>query len=74
MSFLVRVESREAQNEKIKLISQISQNLGVAVTVALFAKLLTAGFSGIIVIAAIVAIFLFGIAYTVLSNIEGEAG
>jgi len=70
MSFLDRVLSREAYNERTKLVSQTLQNLSVAVTIALFGKLLTDGFSMIIVFAAIVAIFLFATAYKVLGNLE----
>jgi hypothetical protein len=72
MSFVDGAQSREAQNEKIKLIANTLQNFGVAVTVALFGKLFTAGFSGVVVIAAIVAIMLFMTAYHVLSLLEGD--
>jgi hypothetical protein len=42
MSFLDGAISREAYNERVKLVSQTLQNLSVAVTIALFGKLLTA--------------------------------
>jgi hypothetical protein len=70
MSFLDGAISREAYNERVKLVSQTLQNLSVAVTIALFGKLLTAGFSAIIVFAAIVAILLFATSYKVLGNLE----
>jgi hypothetical protein len=70
MSFLDGAISREAYNERVKLVSQTLQNLSVAVTIALFGKLLIEGFSAIIVFAAIVAILLFATAYKVLANLE----
>ena len=70
MSFLDGAVSREAYNERVKLVSQTLQNLSVAVTIALFGKLLTEGFSAIIVFAAIVAILLFATSYKVLGNLE----
>ena len=70
MSFLDSAVSREAYNERVKLVSQTLQNLSVAVTIALFGKLLTEGFSAIIVFAAIVAILLFATSYKVLGNLE----
>jgi Kef-type K+ transport system membrane component KefB len=72
MSFLDGGTSREAYNERIKLISQTMQNLSVAVVIALFGGLFTAGFSAVIVYAAIVAISLFAIAYKVLGNLEED--
>ena len=72
MSFVDGAVSREAYNERVKLVSQTLQNFGVAVTIAMFGSLFTAGFSPIIVYAVIVAISMFAMAHQVLGNLEGD--
>ena len=72
MSFLDGAVSRDAYNERVKLVAQTLQNFGVAVTIALFGGLFTAGFNLMIVYSAIVAISLFAMAYKALGNLEGD--
>jgi hypothetical protein len=59
VSYVDGGRSREAYNERVKLISQTLQNLGVALTVALVGTAYVDGLGPIIVIGAIVAILLF---------------
>ncbi len=72
MSFVERADSREAYNEKIKLVSHTAQNFGVALTIALISNLMTSGWSPLIVFSAIVATFMFVVAYRLLGSLEGE--
>jgi hypothetical protein len=72
MSFLERVDSREAYNEKIKLLAQTLQNFGVAATIAMFGRIFTVGPDALIAVSAIVAISLFVAAYKILSFLEGD--
>jgi len=65
------VESREAYNEKIKLVAHTLQNFGVAATIAMFGRIFTVGPDVLIAVSAIVAISLFVMAYNLLGYLEG---
>jgi hypothetical protein len=72
VSYVEGGRSREAYNERVKLVSQTLQNLGVALTVALVGTVYVEGLSPIIAIGALIAISLFVTAFKVLGNLEGE--
>jgi hypothetical protein len=72
MSFLEHVDSREAYNEKVKLVVQTLQNFGVAATIAMFGRIFTVGPDPLIAVSAIIAISLFVTAYRLLGYLEGE--
>ena len=65
------MESREAYNEKIKLVAHTLQNFGVAATIAMFGRIFTVGPDVLIAVSAIVAISLFVMAYNLLGYLEG---
>jgi len=72
MSFLERVDTRDAWNEKVKLVAQTLQNFGVAATIAMFGRIFTVGPDVLVAVSAIVAISLFATAYNLLSYLEGD--
>ena len=72
MSFLNRVDSREAYNEKVKLVAHSLQNFGVAATIAMFGRIFTVGPDALVAVSAVVAISLFVTAYNLLSYLEGD--
>jgi VanZ family protein len=72
MSFLKPVDSREAYNEKIKLLAHTLQNFAVAATIAMFGRMFTVGADLLIAVSAIVAISLFATAYNILGFLERD--
>jgi hypothetical protein len=72
MSFVDGAVSREAYNERIKLIAHTLQNFCVAVTIALVGRLFTIGVDALIAVSTIIAISLFATAYIRFSVISKE--